>query len=158
MRPEEIMFRSKQELFKVVERLTGSPVVLPSGSILSQCRLSGTGASDDGLAGEQQAQAIQDQFWQGAAERFFPGVSDSGTVDRIADYCKGEKEHVIQSADAICRGEFPVLGYGLLRFGSGSDGLGDMDWHRDPMSGQRSPEVDWSRLNHLDRMQRSEER
>src|SRR5690606_33938391 len=153
MRPEEIVFRSRQELFKVVERLTGSPVVLPSGSILSQCRMSGTGALNSGLSGDEQAEATHDEFWKGAADRFFPGVSDSATIDRIASYCKGEREHVIQSADAICRGEFPVLGYGLLRFGTGSNGLGEMDWHLDPMSGQRSPEVHWSRLNPLDRMQ-----
>jgi len=153
MRPEEIMFRSKQELFKVVERLTGRPVAMPSGITLSPCRLSASGSGDDALAGDEGEQEVHEEFWQKAADRFFPGASDSGTVGRIADYCRREREHVIQSADAICRGEFPVLGYGLLRFGTGSNGLGEMDWHLDPMSGQRSPEVHWSRLNPLDRMQ-----
>ena len=53
---------------------------------------------------------------------------------------------VIESARRIASGQFDLLGYRGLSFGSN----GAIDWHLDPMNGVRSPYLPWSRVPYLD--------
>jgi hypothetical protein len=84
------------------------------------------------------------RFVRNAAESFFPGPLDGRVPAALAiaapDHCK----EVIAFADSICRGTFELLGYKNLDFGN------PLDWHLDPVSGNRAPAVHWTRIDPLD--------
>ena len=48
------------------------------------------------------------------------------------------------AADRILRGQFDLLGYRSLSFGT------PIDWHLEPISGRRSPQIPWVKLNNSD--------
>ena len=52
-------------------------------------------------------------------------------------------------ADALCRGEYDLLGYEALRWGP-PESADEPDWHLDPVSGRRAPRRFWSRVPYLD--------
>lgn len=60
----------------------------------------------------------------------------------------GEAERIVSSADRIIEGKFDLLGYEGLDFGGSNP-----DWHLDPVSGRRSPEVHWTRIDEIDAKQ-----
>jgi len=55
-----------------------------------------------------------------------------------------EADAIIREADAICRHQFPLLGYEKLDYGP------VIDWHFDPVHRKHSPLKPWFKINFLD--------
>ena len=53
-------------------------------------------------------------------------------------------QRTVERADRICQGNFDLLGFRGLSFGS------PIDWHCEPVNGKRLPLVHWSKLDYLD--------
>ena len=75
---------------------------------------------------------------------FFPGALDGETPSFLRALDPRIVERTTAAADAIREGRFDLLGYRSLSFGD------PIDWHLDPISGRRCPEVHWSRIDPLD--------
>lgn len=56
----------------------------------------------------------------------------------------GHAAQLVESAEALLRGRFDLLGYRDLSFGD------PVDWHLDPLTGRRAPRIHWSRIDPLD--------
>ena len=150
MMPAEIVYRSWQEAHKTMARLSSTvsdaeyqpPVVFDHLRSDRGCddiiRLFKSG--HDGRA----AEALLQRFLVFAPARFFAGASEDLIPDLVSSDCPLERNRIIESAEAILRGQFSILGYGMLNFGS------PIDWHFDPVSGVRSPRLHWSRIHALD--------
>jgi hypothetical protein len=76
--------------------------------------------------------------------RFFPGAVQEETARLLWERMPAACEAIITSADGVCQGRFDLLGYRGLEFGW------PPDWHLDPISGRRAPQVHWTRLDPLD--------
>jgi len=77
-------------------------------------------------------------------ECFFASLTQKGTAKALADRFPDSRDQIVAAADDICRGNFHVFGHKKLSFGD------PIDWHLDPLTGQRAPLVHWSRINPLD--------
>jgi hypothetical protein len=75
---------------------------------------------------------------------FFHGAVDGETAPFLAQLDPTIRERTAARADAVCEGRFDLLGYKGLSFGD------PVDWHLDPISGRRAPQVHWSRIDPLD--------
>jgi hypothetical protein len=77
--------------------------------------------------------------------RFFAGFSD---LEKSAFELKSRwpetAERVIEQANRICEGKFDLLGFKNLSFGD------PIDWHFEPITGKRIPQLHWSKLDYLD--------
>lgn len=147
MPPAELACRGRQQLSKLIERIT------PKGEQNPPCRL-------DHLDPEQELQSIRAQLERGqidvagrrllerftrlAPTRFFAGAGDDELARCLVAANTLHRQQTIAAADALCRGEFPILGYGRLSFGI------PVNWHLDAVSGQASPALHWSRINPLE--------
>jgi hypothetical protein len=82
-------------------------------------------------------------FALAAPSRFFEGASSDAA---LALWLEGQKEAVaatLASAEAARLGRFRLMGHEVH--------LGvPLDWHREPLSGRRSPLLHWSAINPLD--------
>ena len=151
MRPAEIAFRGRQEVYKAVERLSPPPRRTqplcrfdrsacdePLRGLLQNLESRGTGTS----AGEVQ-RLLQEKL----ASRFFAGLAADWLSDAPLapnnDGFSDEARRVIARADAICGGEFDILGYGTLSYGA------PVNWDLDPIAGKESPRIHWSRIDPL---------
>ena len=76
--------------------------------------------------------------------KFFRGAVEDGTVPYLEGLEPGLTQRTAQRADAVCEGRFDLLGYRGLSFGR------PIDWHLDPLSGRRAPQVHWSLIDPLD--------
>jgi hypothetical protein len=148
MTPAELFSRSMQEAFKALDRVTLTATGAEAPCLFRKLK---DDAAHTGIIrqfrsghGDHAERQIARQFHTDAPARFFAGASDTHVADLIYDTCSAEHTAIIKSADAICRGDFPILGYGSLSFGKPAD------WHLDPLSGKRAPLVHWSKINHLD--------
>lgn len=86
--------------------------------------------------------------WDGTARvmatRFLDGVSSPTTPSLLADRSPESCARTISRAEQIIRGRFDLMGHTDLYFGD------PIDWHLDPTSGRRAPQMHWSRLVGLD--------
>jgi hypothetical protein len=79
------------------------------------------------------------------APRFFASFDDlAGTLAAIARHAPSSVEALLARADAARSGTFTLLGYGQQSFGS------PIDWSLDPVTGVRTPDLHWSRVEYLD--------
>jgi hypothetical protein len=129
----ELAFRGRQEASKWLERAgiarrTKGRVRLRDGDHARSVR------------------ALWDWFRENGAARFFQGAVSDETPTLFASLLPEARDRILAAADAVCRGRFDLLGYSGLDFGDPK-----IDWHFDPVSGQRAPMVHWGRLNPLDR-------
>ena len=80
-----------------------------------------------------------------ATSRFFAGFHD---LEKSAAVFKSRwpetTQAVIEQADRICEGKFNLLGFKNLSFGD------PIDWHFEPITGKRIPQLHWSKLDYLD--------
>lgn len=151
MGPAEIAFRSRQEASKAVERLavsTAGEITRQPPPLFHHLTQSGACAGIRRLyrSGEHEraAEELLALFRAEAPSRFFAGTAEDGTANAIAAGHPAHHDRILDAADAVCRDEFSILGYGRLCFGS------PVDWHLDPVSGRRSPLLHWSRIDPLD--------
>lgn len=147
MAPAELTFRGRQQLARTVDRF-----VAPSGTTSPVCRFE---AFDGDLTFQKMtfllenadpetvAAKLQQRFAQIAPPRFFAGANEPGIAAHIASHCIEARLRIIESADAACRNEFDILGYGRLSFGS------PPNWQFDAVSGQRIAPAHGSRIKYL---------
>jgi hypothetical protein len=90
------------------------------------------------LRRRSQRRPTRDRFFAAASSRFFPGVVQPPPVQL------GDIRQMLAEANRLCGRRFTLLGHREVSFGD------PIDWHLDPISGQRSPLVHWSRLDPLD--------
>src|SRR5712691_3521234 len=120
----ELMFRGKQETFKIVDRIRATRAKPVSRIEANRERLS--------------------RFLQNAQKRFFEGVFDSRVSEVLQSANADDCQAVLVTAHHASRGRFDLLGYRGLEFGD------PVDWHFDPVSGRRAPLAHWSRVDPLD--------
>jgi uncharacterized heparinase superfamily protein len=136
----ELADRGRQEAWRRIDRsrvrrsawppVTGSGQAVSAATleaVLTRMRWAGVGGSEDE-----------------GSPRFFEGAVCDSTPVLVAERLPAWRERVVARAEALCRGEFDLLGYRQLSFGE------PPDWHLDPVSGRRAPLVHWSRLDPLD--------
>lgn len=150
MTAAEIACRSQQETVKTVDRLL---------SARRKTRSSGL-AVIDSLVRKQEFESVRELYRQGkdsraAGElfdyfrqhlpsRFFEPASADDMAEVFKEHCPYHIEQVLKSAEAVCRYNFEILGYGELSYGS------PPNWHLDPISGIQAPMLHWSRIDALD--------
>ena len=76
--------------------------------------------------------------------RFFRGATDGETAAAVRALDSDLAARTVARADDVCEGRFDLLGYSGLSFGH------PIDWHLDPLSGRRTPQVHWSLIDPLD--------
>lgn len=118
----ELVFRGRQETFKWVDRLRPTAGQVPLGR----------GGEDLG------------RFVANAERHFFEGLFDKELPAALAIGMTEHLKNLFAHAEDICQGRFDLLGYRGLNLGE------QPDWHFDPISNRRAPELHWSRLNPLD--------
>lgn len=151
MGPAELAFRGRQEVFKAVERLSVSE--RRQGAV---CRFDRSAADEpirrllDRLDGENTSGArgeLQHLLQDRMRRRFFAGLQEdwngADLAPRLERTSGFDVQRLLARADAVCRGEFEILGYGALSFGA------PVNWRLDPVSGRESPAIHWSRLDPL---------
>src|SRR5690606_31421028 len=113
MSPAELLSRSMQEAFKTLDRLTLNTAGMETPCLFRKLKEDETHTgiirqfrSGHGDSAERQ---MARQFQATAPARFFPGAGENGVVEVINDVCSSEQAGIIKSADAICRGDFPIL-------------------------------------------------
>jgi hypothetical protein len=151
MGPTEIAVRSRQEVYKAMERMA------PSTLRRQPCRFDRS-ACDESLRvllaqrntpdGPRTARDLQVALQERLSGRFFAGVSEDwkGATPLLTrdNEIGTEARELIARADRVCRSEFDILGYGSLSFGE------PVNWHLDPVADKESPQVHWSRLDFLE--------
>jgi hypothetical protein len=141
MTPAELLFRSRQELAKRLERIgvIGNLTPRPR-SVLSKLLPEGLPTGSSAHAGGM----LLDRFRRAASVRFFEGAASDQTRALFENRMPGVREQAVAVAEAICQGRFDLLGHRRLFFGD------PVDWHLDPVAGRRAPLVHWSRIDPLD--------
>lgn len=151
MKPAELAFRGRQQAYKTMDRMA------PAGSELSfdprfdkrHCdrqlkRIVDQLENGDGQSALPQ---LQQRLQQLMPARFFAGAGDARLAKRLTQSAdtpdKVLLQQLIANADAVCRGEFDILGYGSLSFGE------PVNWRLEPIAGRESPLVHWSMINPL---------
>ena len=80
-----------------------------------------------------------------STERFFAGFRDvRESASELKSRWPETAERIIEQADRICEGKFDLLGFKNLSFGD------PIDWHFEPITGKRIPQLHWSKLDYLD--------
>jgi hypothetical protein len=152
MRPAEIAFRGRQEMYKAVERL--SP---PPRHAQPLCRFDRSACDTtlraflrdmDAQGNGTSAGEVQKLLQEKLAGRFFASLAEDWARNAPLTSSDGELSEearaLIARADAICAGEFDILGYGTLSYGQ------PVNWDLDPIAGKESPRIHWSRIDPLD--------
>jgi len=150
MSPAEISCRSRQGIAKTAEWAGVTKTSLPGREwdVLDYLN----DAPESKFAAElyregdsaRAAEVLLDHFRRQSGSFFFAGIDETWQIKTDTE----SSQRIIDAADALCRNEFELLGYGLLRFES--EDSGQIDWHLDSVSGTRAPLVHWSRINPLD--------
>lgn len=76
--------------------------------------------------------------------RFFRGPAEADVALVFADRFGADRDRILFAAEARRDCRFDLLGHRALSFGK------PVDWHLDPVSGRRAPEVHWTRIDALD--------
>lgn len=146
MGPKELACRSRQEIYKWLERtgIAGHRVApyhslfieAESDPILADVRRK---LEQQDLAGV--AQWLRDWFCETVVTRFFEGAVCAETPVRIGEYFRETLDQIVAAAEEARQGRFRLLGYPALSFGD------PVDWHLDPLSGRTAPLAHWSHFN-----------
>ncbi len=89
------------------------------------------------------AAALLERFRARTTPRFFAAFDQPADVVAVLRRRWPELEgRVLEAAECIRRGQFDLLGRSRLDFGR------PVDWHVDPVSGERVARVHWSRVEH----------
>lgn len=128
----ELVVRSRQELFKRLERIGAIGSLRARRGPVLTCAPRGRAPARTGVLP--------------AAARFFEGAAHSQVAALLERRMPDAREQIVAAADRACLSSprFDLLGYRGLSFGT------PVDWHLDPISGRRAPLVHWSRLDPLD--------
>lgn len=79
------------------------------------------------------------------ATRFFASFQDpERSVAEFKARWPETARLILEQADRLCAGRFDLLGFSDLSFGD------PIDWHFEPITGKRIPQLHWSKLDYLD--------
>jgi len=97
------------------------------------------------------AHVLASEFLADAPQRFLlaPRVR-AQLANRIRNDFPDAADDAAARADCILGGRYDLLGYRGLEFGPPERGPGGIDWHLDPVHGQRMPNAFWSSIEYLD--------
>jgi hypothetical protein len=96
-----------------------------------------------GVAGAGQEDALLEHFRNRKSVSFYHGFSDlDSTTSVIGSRFPTFLQWSVDQADQICEGNFDLLGYKKLYYGSTVP-----EWDLDPLSGLRLPQLHWSRID-----------
>lgn len=149
MGPAEWLFRGRQEACKALGLLSAA-VAVPSRKP-RRCTFDRRACAPQLLAaiarqenyGDHVSAALLKQgLSDHMGERFFSPVNRQ-LLQACARVDDRYAEQVVADADAVCRGEFDILGYGKMSFGN------PVNWQLDPLSGRESASIHWSRIDPL---------
>lgn len=88
---------------------------------------------------------LLEHFRTHAPSRFFTAFSvRESTIEAWLNHFGSDRESLIKRAESISQGRFDLLGICDLDFGQ------PIDWHLEPLSGNRSPLHHWSLIDELD--------
>jgi len=147
MGPFEIAVRGRQTVAMWLERAGvtenyGLRTAFAGGPAPPRGRWAGL-LGHNGVTQDSAASALA-RFRQEAPSRFFAGAVDPHVDALLEQHDPQLRSRVLADAEAVCAGRFDLLGYRALSFGD------PIDWHLDPVSGRRAPEIHWSRIDYLD--------
>ena len=131
----EVAYRARQEASKLVERSRPGGGRTP-GETLDLLKRRVPEFAD--------APGALERFRSIVQHRFFAGATSPSTIHLVRSGAPESCAAIVASAARVTRGRFDLLGYSQLAFGD------PIDWHRDPVSGRRAPDVHWSRIDPLD--------
>ena len=80
----------------------------------------------------------------GADAPSWPPAIAPGMIDALRTMWPGEAAALVREADAVLKGEFRLLGFDALAWGTRPD------WHLEPIAQLRAPRRHWSRIPFLD--------
>ncbi len=149
MGPAEWLFRGRQQAYKVASMLAPAAAVEPD--MATRATFDRRGCDRELLRLLRHQETHGDQFSAAGLmqhlqhlldTRFFCAV-DHQLVQACATADGTSTAKILATADAVCRGEFDILGYGRLSFGD------PVNWQLDPVSGRESPAIHWSRIDPL---------
>ena len=129
--------RGQQEFVKLADRL-----LIPRAGEMSDeaLRQEFTAASRNG-SGEGTAEMLRDRLREGNG-LFLPALGErKPIVEMMNRRFPREREAILASAEKAIAGKFDLLGYNDLEFGN------PIDWHLDPLTGDRAPFVHWSLID-----------
>jgi heparinase II/III-like protein len=87
-----------------------------------------------------------ESFRNTSSARFFEGAVSPATPSALAGRMPQAHKRTLLAIQPLWRAHFDLLGYRDLFFGN------PVDWHLDPISGRRAPQIHWSRIDPLDSM------
>jgi hypothetical protein len=92
------------------------------------------------------AESLWQKFYKNGAKRFFSAFRDpeASAAKYKETFGDGAADRFIEAAEKIVAGKIDLLGYKDLTIGI------DVDWHREPLSGKRSPLKHWNEFDGLD--------
>jgi hypothetical protein len=131
----EVAYRARQEASKIVDRTRPGAVRTPAETVELFTRRAPEFADPSGAL---------DRFRSIVRHRFFAGATSPAAAALVRSVAPESCAAIVASAARVTRGRFDLLGYSQLAFGD------PIDWHLDPVSGRRAPEVHWSRIDPLD--------
>ena len=143
MGPSEIAVRSRQAVRKRWDRL--GPAFFPAPtSLRAELRrdLSIPPTAWHGHA-TSAAEELLEGFRRTGPSRFFEGVSADDTIPLLEARLPDARAQMIAQAEDARLGSIDLLGYRSVDVGR------PVNWHRDPISGRRTPRVHWSRVDPL---------
>jgi len=85
-----------------------------------------------------------------AGQFFFSGSESLGRAESLRQHLPEEAAAILREADEICGHRFRLLGYENLDFTHGGGSGKDIDWHLDPVHGQRAALDPWFQIPFLD--------
>lgn len=134
---EEMIGRGQQELLKLTDRF-----LVPVTSGMSESALYRKFEETARTGKSQVTSSLVVEQLRKRNLQFLPGLKDrQALVDimlsRFPDDCRA----IISAADRAMIGRFDLLGFEDLDFGY------PIDWHLDPVSGDRAPLVHWTRID-----------
>ena len=138
---DELRVRGSQKLRALGERLGGSSLTkLPDdqsfSTLLDSSKIESHAFSSTNFL---------NHFRTRSEPVFFPAFSNNlTTVAQLRRRWPASEAEIVAEAERILEGRFSLLGFRDLSFGD------PIDWHLEPLSGKRTPQDHWSRLNYLD--------
>ena len=97
------------------------------------------------LRGASDGPSLREHFSSRSEPAFFAGIRDGASAREMeTPRWAHARASLIGAAERVLAGRFDLLGHTGLWFGE------PIDWHADPVSNKRAPDLHWSRIPYLD--------
>ena len=123
-------------------RVRGTQAVLA----VAERAAAGSAKTDVFVAGAGTDEQLLERFRARDSPRISPAFAerDRTAAELRRRFAATTGPALVDRAERIVQGRFDILGFGDLSFGS------PVDWHLDPVAGERAPLLHWSRMTRLD--------